>query len=129
MTILIRNDYVFRNKERSNKREEDNKQDDFKTRNVEIKSQVLTTRLKSLVRDEGYEGVGIQKPQITVKTLNASGMLNELKILRETKDEITEDDFRDIVMRFNNQEYSSSSLKSLYYFMLKRDMKFIRTEE
>jgi len=117
---LMENGYIFRKKERSN---------NVDTYSQEIRAQILTSRLKTLVKDEGYEGIGLQKPQIVVKTLNTSGMLHQLKKLRATKKQITDDDFREIVKQYNSQEYGASTLKKLYNFMVKRGMKFVKIED
>jgi len=115
---LMDNGYIFRKLQRKSNEP---------TQNNEIKSQVLTSRLKSLVKGEGYDE-GLQKPQIVSKSLSTSGMLNELKELRKVKDILTDDDFRDVVAKFNTEDYNMATLKKLYNFMLKRDMKFIRAD-
>lgn len=116
---LLNNGYIFRKKERKGN---DNIYEP-------IKAQILTQRLKSLVKGEGYEGVGLQKPQIVAKTLGVSGMLNELKNLRSSKGILTDDDFKDVVVKFNAQEENFQTLRKLYNFMIKRNMKFVRAED
>jgi integrase len=117
--ILVDNKYIFRKTQRKTK-------DD--TVNEPIRTQVLMLRLKTLVKGEASDFVGIQKPQVVFKTLLVSGMLNELKMLGKNPNEITDEDYKAVVTKFNSEEYNFASLKKLHKFMVKRNMKFVKTD-
>lgn len=91
---------------------------------ADINSQVLMRRLRVLVGKEGYG-----KPQINFKTLGVSGMLYQLKLSDKSVDQITDEDYTQIVVKYNLRELNYGSLKRLYKFMINKEMAITSSDD